>query len=130
MHYSTDYVFDGTVATYTEEEPLAPLGVYGQSKAAGDLAVGTASRHYLIRTSWVIGEGRNFVRTMQQLAVDGIAVGEGGEPASGIVFEPGAPDEGRLGCVRVAADFPPATARIVLEFDMDRVDPGPLPRPA
>ncbi len=40
-------------------------GVYAQSKAAGDLAVGLAPRHYLLRTSWVIGEGKNFVRTMQ-----------------------------------------------------------------
>jgi dTDP-4-dehydrorhamnose reductase/dTDP-4-dehydrorhamnose 3,5-epimerase len=71
VHYSSDYVFDGTAEVHTEEEPLSPLGVYGQSKAAGDVAVATATRHYLLRTSWVIGEGKNFVRTMQQLAADG-----------------------------------------------------------
>ncbi len=68
VHYSTDYVFDGTVSPHTEDEPFSPLGVYGQSKAAGDLAVSTAPAHYLLRTSWVIGDGRNFVRTMQDLA--------------------------------------------------------------
>lgn len=76
VHYSTDYVFDGTSAGpdgHREDEPLSPLGVYAQSKAAGDLAVSTASRHYLLRTSWVIGDGANFVRTMQRLAADGVS---------------------------------------------------------
>jgi dTDP-4-dehydrorhamnose 3,5-epimerase len=73
VHYSTDYVFDGTAAEHAEDEPLAPLGAYGQSKAAGDLAVGTAPAHYLLRTSWVIGDGRNFVRTMQDLAARGVS---------------------------------------------------------
>ena len=68
VHVSSDYVFDGTNPEHTENEPLAPLGVYGQSKAAGDLVVGTTPRHYLIRTSWVIGEGKNFVLTMKSLA--------------------------------------------------------------
>ncbi|MGN6252690.1 MAG: sugar nucleotide-binding protein [Marmoricola sp.] len=73
VHYSSDYVFDGTRPMHTEDEPLAPLGVYGQSKAAGDLGVATAQRHYLLRTSWVVGEGKNFVRTMTQLAADGVS---------------------------------------------------------
>ena len=76
VHYSSDYVFDGTAPLdpgHTEDEPLSPLGVYAQSKAAGDLAVGLAPRHYLIRTSWVIGEGKNFVRTMQALAEKGVS---------------------------------------------------------
>ncbi|OZB78764.1 MAG: dTDP-4-dehydrorhamnose reductase, partial [Microbacterium sp. 14-71-5] len=55
-----------------EDAPTAPLGVYGQSKAAGDVAVATAPRHYILRTSWVIGEGKNFVRTMASLAERGI----------------------------------------------------------
>ena len=75
VHYSTDYVFDGTAAEHTEEEPVSPLGVYGQAKAAGDLAVGTAPRHYLLRTSWVIGDGRNFVRTMRDLSARGVSPG-------------------------------------------------------
>jgi dTDP-4-dehydrorhamnose 3,5-epimerase len=73
VHISTEYVFDGTVEPHTEDEPLTPLGVYAQSKAAGDVAVATASRHYVLRTSWVIGEGKNFVRTMQQLAANGVS---------------------------------------------------------
>jgi len=71
VHYSSDYVFDGTAAEHDEEEPLSPLGVYGQTKAAGDLAVRSAPRHYLLRTSWAVGDGHNFVRTMAQLARDG-----------------------------------------------------------
>jgi dTDP-4-dehydrorhamnose 3,5-epimerase/reductase len=71
VHYSTDYVYDGTVAEHDEDESPAPLGVYGQSKAAGDLAVAAVPRHYVVRTSWVVGEGPNFVRTMARLAAEG-----------------------------------------------------------
>jgi dTDP-4-dehydrorhamnose 3,5-epimerase/reductase len=78
VHVSTDYVFDGTAGrslaeAHTEDESFSPLGVYGQSKAAGDLAVATTPRHYVVRTSWVIGEGGNFVRTMARLAGDGVS---------------------------------------------------------
>jgi dTDP-4-dehydrorhamnose 3,5-epimerase/reductase len=73
VHVSTDYVFDGTKNPHTEDEPLSPLGVYGQSKAAGDLAIQMAPKHYLLRTSWVIGDGKNFVRTMIGLGQKGIA---------------------------------------------------------
>lgn len=74
VHVSSDYVFDGTAdAPYTEAEPVAPLGVYGQTKAAADAIVDTVPRHYVVRTSWVIGEGKNFVRTMASLAERGIA---------------------------------------------------------
>lgn len=73
VHFSSEYVFDGTVDGHTEDEPFSPLGVYAQTKAAGDLAVGLAPRHYLLRTSWVIGEGKNFVRTMQALAEKGVS---------------------------------------------------------
>jgi dTDP-4-dehydrorhamnose 3,5-epimerase/reductase len=73
VHYSSEYVFDGTADEHTEDEPLSPLGVYAQTKAAGDIAVGTAPRHYLVRTSWVIGDGHNFVRTMKSLADKGVS---------------------------------------------------------
>lgn len=68
VHVSSEYVFDGTVETHTEAELFSPLGVYGQTKAAGDLAASTTPRHYIIRTTWVIGEGKNFVLTMKSLA--------------------------------------------------------------
>jgi dTDP-4-dehydrorhamnose 3,5-epimerase len=68
VHVSSDYVFDGTNATHDEDEQFSPLGVYGQSKAAGDIAASQVPQHYTIRTSWVVGDGPNFVRTMQSLA--------------------------------------------------------------
>lgn len=68
VHVSSDYVFDGTVGNHPEDEPLSPLSVYGQSKAAGDLAVAGCPRHYVVRSSWVIGDGRNFVKTMRALS--------------------------------------------------------------
>lgn len=75
VHISSDYVFDGTAEVHTEEEALSPLSVYGQSKAAGDLAVSNAPKHYILRSSWVIGEGNNFVKTMKGLS-DRVAKGE------------------------------------------------------
>ena len=68
FHVSTDYVFDGTAEVHTEGEPLSPLSVYGQTKAAGDIAVAGCPRHYIMRSSWVIGEGHNFVKTMKGLS--------------------------------------------------------------
>ena len=73
VHISSEYTIDGTVPVHTEDEPPSPLGVYGQSKAGGDAAVQAAPRHYLVRTSWVVGDGRNFARTMASLAGRGVA---------------------------------------------------------
>ena len=75
VHYSSDYVFDGAAPAdgWREDSPLSPAGVYGQSKAAGDLAVAAAPHHYVLRCSWVVGDGSNFVRTMQRLARDGVS---------------------------------------------------------
>jgi len=73
VHVSSDYVFDGTVAEHDEDEAFAPLGVYGQTKAASDALVAQLARHYIVRTSWVIGAGRNFVRTMAELAGKGVS---------------------------------------------------------
>ncbi|HEY8886554.1 MAG TPA: bifunctional dTDP-4-dehydrorhamnose 3,5-epimerase family protein/NAD(P)-dependent oxidoreductase [Candidatus Microsaccharimonas sp.] len=72
VHVSSDYVFDGTQEAHTEDEAFSPLGVYGQTKAAGDIATATTPKHYIIRTSWVVGDGNNFVRTMEKLAKDGV----------------------------------------------------------
>lgn len=72
VHISTDYVFDGTKSPHNEDEPFSPISVYGQSKSAGDLLVSLLPRHYVLRTSWVIGEGKNFVRTMLELGIKGV----------------------------------------------------------
>jgi dTDP-4-dehydrorhamnose reductase len=72
VHFSSDYVFDGRQAPHKETEAFSPLGVYGQSKAAGDLIISTLPKHYVLRTSWVIGDGNNFVRTMLSLGEKGI----------------------------------------------------------
>jgi len=72
VHVSSDYVFDGTASEHTEEESFSPLGVYAQTKAAGDIAAAMVPKHYIARTSWVIGEGNNFVRTMKNLAEKGV----------------------------------------------------------
>lgn len=70
IHYSTDYVFDGSKpAPYTEADAPNPLGVYGQSKLAGEQAIMAVGGEYLIlRTSWVYSNhGKNFLLTMQRL---------------------------------------------------------------
>lgn len=68
VHVSSDYVFNGIQEIHAETEAYAPLGVYGQSKAAGDIAASIARKHYILRTSWVIGEGKNFISIMKGLA--------------------------------------------------------------
>ncbi len=72
VHVSSDYVFDDREGERDEQDPLGPLGVYAQTKAAGDLAVAAAPKHYIVRTSWVVGEGSNFVSTMASLARRGV----------------------------------------------------------
>lgn len=75
IHISTDYVFDGTKETHTETEGFSPLNTYGASKAAGDIAVSLVPKHYILRTSWVVGEGKNFVRAILGLGQKGIEPG-------------------------------------------------------
>jgi dTDP-4-dehydrorhamnose reductase len=73
VHVSTDYVFDGSARTpYRETDAIAPLGVYGASKAAGEAAIRESCPHHLIlRTSWLYdGEGRNFLTTMLRLGAE------------------------------------------------------------
>jgi dTDP-4-dehydrorhamnose reductase len=78
VHYSTDYVFDGEkYGYYLEDDIRNPLGFYGKSKAAGEEAIArifasnTGSGQYAIfRTSWVYGDGGNFIRTILRLAKD------------------------------------------------------------
>ena len=76
MHYSTDYVFDGEkYGFYLEDDLRNPLGVYGKSKAAGEEAIARIfaavkgdGQYVIFRTSWVYGEGSNFIRTILRLA--------------------------------------------------------------
>jgi len=80
LHYSTDYVFDGGKKTpYIESDDRNPLGIYGKSKAAGeeaieetfaDLPANSSAQYAILRTSWVYGEGGNFIRTILRLAIE------------------------------------------------------------
>ncbi|MCW2713626.1 MAG: dTDP-4-dehydrorhamnose reductase [Frankiales bacterium] len=71
VHVSTDYVFRGDHTTpIPVDATLDPQGAYGATKAAGEMAAHLAPRHYVVRTSWVFGDGPNFVRTMRKLAAD------------------------------------------------------------
>lgn len=73
VHYSTDYVFDGEgTAPYREDQPTAPLGVYGTSKRDGEDAVRAAGgRHLIFRTAWVYAShGANFLRTMLRVGAE------------------------------------------------------------
>jgi dTDP-4-dehydrorhamnose reductase len=73
IHYSTDYVFDGTqTSPYPEDAPTGPQNVYGASKLEGERAIAAAGAHALVlRTSWVYGlRGRNFLLTIRRLAAE------------------------------------------------------------
>lgn len=68
VYISTDYVFDGNKkAPYTEKDLIHPLSFYGQTKYLGEVACKAALKHYIIRTSWVFGDGKNFIKTMLKL---------------------------------------------------------------
>lgn len=71
IHYSTDYVFDGSKpAAYSEDDPVCPINAYGRGKLAGEHAIqAVGCRHLIFRCSWVYGlRGQNFLRTMLRLA--------------------------------------------------------------
>ncbi|EUC14696.1 dTDP-4-dehydrorhamnose reductase [Paraburkholderia hospita] len=73
VHYSTDYVFDGTkIAPYVEDDATNPQNVYGQSKLAGEQAIAESGcAHLILRTSWVYGvRGKNFLLTMLKLGAE------------------------------------------------------------
>ena len=110
VHLSTDYVFDGTKADwYTETDPLAPLGVYGRTKAAGEAAAAKAAKSVTLRTAWVYGAlGSNFVTTMLRLA------GERSE--LGVVDD-------QVGCPTSAADLAAAIAQLIEATEGGRVQP-------
>jgi dTDP-4-dehydrorhamnose reductase len=89
IHFSTDYVYDGRkTGAYVEADPIAPLSVYGASKAEGDAAIAARlSRHVILRTSWVYSAiGHNFVKTMLRLGAErerlGIVDDQHGSPTA------------------------------------------------
>lgn len=69
VHFSSDYVFDGTSKNLlSEDSEPNPLNIYGRTKLLGDFGVMRNPRHYIIRTSWVYGSGRNFVDSIKEAA--------------------------------------------------------------
>ena len=83
LHFSTDYVFDGSKqGAYSEIDKTNPLSIYGKSKEAGEVAIAKAfdseanqiSRYAILRTSWVYGDGSNFIRTILRLAKESTAL--------------------------------------------------------
>lgn len=111
IHVSTDYVFDGTLdRPYREDDRPAPLGVYGASKLAGELAVQAAApRHVILRTAWVISARRsNFLKTMLRLAAE--------RPELRVVAD-------QQGCPTGAADIAMALRAIALAHLADAAAP-------
>lgn len=104
VQVSTDYVFDGAAArTYVEDDPIGPLGVYGASKLAGELAVRSGNpRSVVLRTAWVLSVHRsNFLKTMLRLAAD--------QPTLRVV-------EDQHGCPTAARDIADALKTITLRL--------------
>jgi dTDP-4-dehydrorhamnose 3,5-epimerase len=75
IYLSTDYVFDGTKrGEYVEDDATNPISVYGRTKLEGEIHVRSVPGAAVVRTSWVVGEGRNFVRTIVSAGAKGNAV--------------------------------------------------------
>jgi len=104
LHVSTDYVFDGTAkGFYREDAPVAPLGVYGASKLAGELAVASGNpRHVILRTAWVLSDhGGNFAKTMLRVGAS--------NPTLRVVDD-------QHGCPTAAADIAAALQTIAMRL--------------
>jgi len=112
LHYSTDYVFGGDASRpYTEQDPAGPLGVYGESKLAGErLITASKCRHIILRTSWVYsGHGNNFVLTMLRLARE--------RPSLSIVCD-------QRGCPTWARNLAAVTQKVISRSSSNGSEPG------
>ncbi|MFN2525343.1 MAG: dTDP-4-dehydrorhamnose reductase [Actinomycetota bacterium] len=126
VYLSTDYVFDGKKSSeYFEDDATNPLNQYGRTKLEGERAVAANGQNVIVRTSWVFGEGRNFIRAIVQAAhtrsrLEVVADQRGRPTAAADVAAALVPivEEGRPGVVHVAGDGDPATwaevARVAL----------------
>ena len=145
IHLSTDYVFSGARAgEYAEDDPTGPLGVYGRSKLAGERAVLARPGNLVVRTSWVYGEGKNFIRSILGAEAAGRALrvvdDQRGRPtwagdlARAIAFLAGRDD---TGIVHVTGAGQPCTwadlAEVVVGHPVERITTeefgAPAPRP-
>ncbi|UAL08912.1 dTDP-4-dehydrorhamnose reductase [Caulobacter segnis] len=111
VQVSTDYVFDGDkIEPYVESDPVAPIGIYGASKLAGEMAVRLGNpRSVVLRTAWVLSAHRaNFLKTILRLAAD--------RPALRVVAD-------QYGCPTSAADIADALKTIVLRMIADETAP-------
>jgi dTDP-4-dehydrorhamnose reductase len=114
---STDYVFDGKkLGEYTEDDPPAPINAYGRTKLTGEEAVRAGRENLIVRTSWVFGDGTNFVKTILHAA-------RGGRPLRVVDDQRGRPTwaqdlatalahvvrSGATGVLHVAGDGEPGT---------------------
>jgi dTDP-4-dehydrorhamnose reductase len=132
IYLSTDYVFDGTKhGEYLEDDPPNPINIYGRTKLEGERHARAVPGAAIVRTSWVIGEGRNFVRTIVSAAREGKALrvvdDQFGRPsfaddlAHAIVH---VLDNGIAGVVNVAGDEEPCTWADLAELALRGVGLG------
>jgi dTDP-4-dehydrorhamnose reductase len=108
IHISTDYVFNGTAkAPYKEDASVAPMGVYGQSKLAGEQKLQVENpKHIILRTSWVFSaNGNNFVKTMLRLGAERDELGVVGD---------------QFGCPTYAGDIAESIAGVLVSLQEDK----------